>query len=213
MFLRQLIAASLALVFSGCAQAMTFQAGDLPSPVLCGKTCPLVVVAVGTIEASTTAEFEAFMRDWAREKNVVVLLDSVGGGVVAAMELGRVFRRLRYAVAVGAAAPDGAGGARLGEGVCLSACVYAFMGGVRRIVPEGGSLGVHRMVANVDSGFLGLWQKRAFDDGSMLGVLADYAKSMNVSDEVVVAAESYGSDAMHILSRQEMRDWNLATSR
>jgi hypothetical protein len=213
MIFRLLLAASLAMGLAGPCPAMTFRAGDLPSPALCGKTCPLVVVAAGTIESATPAEFETFMLDWAHEKNVVVLLDSAGGGVVAAMELGRAFRRMRYAVAVGAPAFDDRGGVTLGDGACFSACVYAFMGGVRRIAPATGQLGIHKMFADVGGGFLGLGRKRAFDDGGMRDLLSDYARSMNVNDALVAAAESYQSESMHVVSREELRAWNLATQR
>ena len=216
MFHRFSPALAAALVMSGFvaahpASAMAFRAGEMPDPLLCGKTCPLVVVAAGTIDSSTPRAFETFMRDWAGEKNVVVLLDSVGGGVVAAMELGRYIRSRHYGVAVGAPASDGAGGARLGPGECFSACVYAFMGGVRRIVPDNSRLGIHRMFADVDAP-LGM-TKRTFDNGSLLGVLEDYATSMNVSADLVAATENYGSDTMHILTRDELAAWKLTTPR
>ena len=138
---RFVLAMLTALVLASPASAMAFRAGEMPDPVLCGRTCPLVVAAVGTIDEATPREFENFMRDWAGEKNVIVLLDSVGGRVVAAMELGRFFRRMHYGVVVGSPEPDGRGAARLGHGRCFSACVYAFMGGVRRIVPESSQVG------------------------------------------------------------------------
>ena len=60
----------------------------------------------------------------------VVSLASNGGEVDAAMELGRVLRKLGVSTVV----PEGEN--------CLSSCVFAFMGGDRRTVA--GSLGIHR---------------------------------------------------------------------
>ena len=68
----------------------------------------------------------------------VVLLDSQGGYVIASMELGRVFRRIGAATVV--------------ANQCLSACVYAFMGGVKRVAPRGALLGIHRMFAEKSQG-------------------------------------------------------------
>lgn len=59
-----------------------------------------------------------------------VSLTGSGGDVDAAMELGRLLRRLGVATFVA------------GGGQCLSSCVFAFMGGDRRTVA--GRIGIHR---------------------------------------------------------------------
>jgi hypothetical protein len=59
-----------------------------------------------------------------------VWLSSIGGDIDAGMELGRLLRRLGVYTLVGK------------DDQCLSACVFAFMGGERRSVT--GRLGIHR---------------------------------------------------------------------
>jgi hypothetical protein len=60
----------------------------------------------------------------------VVLLSSEGGDMDASMEIGRIFRKLGIYTLIGK------------SDQCLSACVFAFMGGERRVVA--GQLGIHR---------------------------------------------------------------------
>ena len=54
--------------------------------------------------------------------------------------------------------------------------------------------------------------KRSFADGSMVAVLKRYAQRMGVNPALVGAAESLPPDAVHVLSREEMRRWSFATS-
>lgn len=66
-----------------------------------------------------------------KERPVMLLLDSRGGDVEAAVHLARRIRALGLDTGVS----DG--------DVCVSACVYVLMGGVVRKVDEGALLGVH----------------------------------------------------------------------
>ncbi|MCC2096916.1 MAG: hypothetical protein KDJ29_08485, partial [Hyphomicrobiales bacterium] len=114
----------------------------------CGKACRVVVLADGAIDNSSPIRFEALVREnlGAKPKGLTVLIRSPGGFVIAAAKLGLLFRRYNVTVAVASAGAMNLRTRKIGLGpaTCISACVYAFMGGRKRVVPQGGSLVLHR---------------------------------------------------------------------
>jgi hypothetical protein len=208
------LAAPLAGGLAGAAQAssMTFRLESLGGA--CRGGCPVAIVAEGQITNSTPGEFLAFLRTNAgnRDLRTVVFLNSEGGYVVASMELGQIFRRIGAATVVARLSPSYGGGGRFLSANCLSACVYAFMGGRKRVAPQGSALGIHRMFANqvVDSGFLGDGTVvRRYDNGSMAAQLMAYSARMGVSRELILAAEH--TPALRQVTSSEMSRWNLAS--
>jgi hypothetical protein len=195
------------------AGSMTFRVEAL-SEGNCGARCPHVIVADGVIETSTPQDFVDFLRSGADDKRLkrIVFFNSRGGNVVASMAFGHILRELRIAGVVGRFHSDGDAGPYTGE--CLSACVYALMGAVRRVAPPGSEVALHRMsiVENEGEGLFGQRAKRSFADAPMVAVLARYARQMGVNPGLVQAAESLPPDTMHVLSPEEMRRWSLAVS-
>jgi hypothetical protein len=181
----------------------------------CGARCPRVIVAEGVIEEDTPQTFIAFLQSIAAVPDLrdVIVLNSPGGRVVASMRLGAALRQLRAAVIV----------ARFGNddtlelpsaGQCMSACVYAMMGGVRRIVPPESRLGIHRMSSQDTSvsfgrAFAPAATSYASDD--MVDALAGYAAQMGVSPTVIRVAERIPPQDIHIVSPAELRRWHLAS--
>ncbi|MCI4678457.1 hypothetical protein K9U39_04325 [Rhodoblastus acidophilus] len=164
----------------------------------CRAHCPRVIVAQGQIANSTPDDFLAFLRENIRNRDLrtVVLLNSQGGYVMASMELGRMFRRIGAATVV--------------AHKCLSACVYAFMGGIKRVAPRGTYLGIHRMFANTSDGIFDE-TRRVYDDGSMAGMLMRYSARMGVSRDLVRYAEHVSSQTIHFVTSAEMARWRLAS--
>ena len=184
----------------------------------CGSHCPLAIVADGEITDSTPDEFVAFVRANARSRNVrsVVLLNSPGGKVVASMELGRVFRKVGAATVVARAVSDSEGHSHLAAGRCFSACVYALMGGRKRVVPAQSLVGVHRMFAleaGADPAGGGGGARWRFDNGDMRNTLSRYSQSMGVSRELIATAERTPTETLHLLSPSEVARWRLGSTR
>jgi hypothetical protein len=128
------------------AQAMTFKLVSLGGH--CGAACPQVIAAEGEIQKNAGEDFIAFLREASQTDRLrnIVFIHSPGGNVVGAMKLGAVFRKAGTAVVV-ARAEEGQGigsDAHFLSAQCLSACVYAIMGGKTRVVPPQSKLGVHR---------------------------------------------------------------------
>jgi hypothetical protein len=197
------------------AGLMTFRVAPLESRD-CGKRCPYVIVADGVIETQTPQAFVDFLKSDAANANLrrIVFFNSRGGNVVASMIFGHILRDLRVAGVVGRFEIRGGSlGPLVGE--CLSACVYALMGAVRRVAPDGSEVGLHRMsiVEGEGGGFLGsAHAMRSFADPPMIAVLKRYARRMGVDPALVRLAESLPPDSVRMLTREEMRRFSLAAS-
>ncbi|NVK20773.1 MAG: hypothetical protein HWE30_18985 [Methylocystaceae bacterium] len=107
-----------------------------------------VIVAEGDITGETPEAFEAFLAtDPFDGFRFVVALHSGGGNLVGGLRLGQMIREAgldtqveHYPVDPSTGEPDRSSV----QGACYSACAIAFLGGVRRVVPEGGQLGFHQ---------------------------------------------------------------------
>ncbi|HTR12155.1 MAG TPA: hypothetical protein VMI72_02590 [Roseiarcus sp.] len=199
---------------AGLADAMTFRV-ELLQAGNCGARCPRVIAADGVIETDTPQAFVAFLKERGDDKSLrrIVFFNSRGGNVVASMVFGHILRALRVAAVVGRFGAEGDPHPYVGE--CLSACVYAMMGAVRRVAPPGSEIALHRMsiIENETGGLFGSSQvKRSFADAPMVSVLKRYARKMGVNPALVAAAESLPPDSMHVLTREEMRHWSFAKS-
>jgi hypothetical protein len=194
--------------------SMTFRVQPLQADG-CGARCPHVIVADGVIDADTPQAFLDFLKAGSDDKALrrVVFINSRGGNVAASMVFGHILRQLRAASVIGRFDSSGQAGPYAGQ--CLSACVYAMMGAVRRVAPLGSEVALHRMSIVVSDG--GGWAgparvTRSFADAPMVAELAKYASRMGVNPALVRAAESLPPDTVRVLTRDEMRRWSFATS-
>ncbi|MER8386689.1 hypothetical protein NKJ46_12210 [Mesorhizobium sp. M0166] len=137
--------------------------------------------------------FEALARSNA---SVAVTLQSPGGNIQKAMELGRLIRRLHLSTAQFRAVE------------CASACSLAFLGGVVRYA-EPGSIGVHR---SSFSGDIPVNTKDAVS--GVQQVTADiitYMIEMGVDPALLQLSLQYDSDDIRYLSRSEMAKYKVVT--
>jgi hypothetical protein len=198
------------------SQPMQFHVAQLRSAD-CGARCPNVVVADGVIEPDTPEVFADFARDAVHTPNMksLMLINSPGGNVVGSMNFGQMLRQLHIAAVV---ASYGSDGFRAGPtpGECVSACVYALMGAVRRVVPEQSRVALHRMSVSESlmptRGHIGTVSRR-FADVQLVDKVAQYARQMGVSPDVVLQAEALDPDHIRSLSAREMQHWRLAGPR
>ncbi|HEY8579560.1 MAG TPA: hypothetical protein VIL72_06710 [Beijerinckiaceae bacterium] len=195
------------------AEPMTFRLADIGDPARCKTRCTQVIVAEGEIAERTPQDFTAFVRAQLRNPNArgVIFLHSPGGRVVAAMQLGHLFRRAGAAVVVARVDGEGMKTAR-----CYSACVYALMGAKKRVIPTGSSVGIHRMFTYERFGGFGQespMETRIYAQSDLVSRLGDYAGMMGVSPELVYTAEKVSPDRVHIVSPQEIRRWRLGSDK
>ncbi len=108
----------------------------------CGETCRTWISAIGTISEHTARDFEAFAND-NNVQGATLVLDSVGGSVLAALELGTLIRRFDMTTTVGKTialpSDDGEARAKLSPAAsCQSMCAFLLLGDARRSGEIGG---------------------------------------------------------------------------
>ena len=216
--LRQLALAFLlvlGLALPARAEGMSFQMVTL-GVGHCRANCPQVIAASGQIDEGSADNFLRFVSDHVRSGAMhgIVLLDSPGGHVVAAMELGQTIRKLGMAVIVARPGAESSLTGDLFSGKCYSACVYALMGGRKRVIPPQSKVGVHRMFnyttnfSVADGGFV---RERYLDDGDMRSKLARYTTAMGVGSGLITLAEHTSPDVIHVLTPGEIARWRLGS--
>ena len=147
----------------------------------------------GYIDSGATDRLAGLMR---REgiRQALVFLNSPGGSLLAAMDLGRLLRMHGFDTNVGRRALDGG---EPGAGVCYSACPFAFAGGVRRSLLPGSALGVHEprnRTPVVDS--------QAFERRVAVDATA-YLEGMGVSPVLATFMAQAPHDTIRLVSRGE----------
>jgi hypothetical protein len=115
----------------------------------CAGKCRQLIAASGMITADTPRQFLAFTRDNPAQ-DATVVLESDGGSVLGALELGRAIRRLGLSTTVGRVIERRTkSGAKLGEinprVDCQSMCTFVLLGGVKRSVPTDARVLVHQI--------------------------------------------------------------------
>ncbi|MBZ9676964.1 hypothetical protein [Mesorhizobium sp. ES1-1] len=130
----------------------------------CEPNCPEWISAEGAIEAGTPAKLKRLLKGL-RPRRLPIIVNSPGGNVDAALQLGRIIRKAKLDIAVGKTSfsrcQPGAVGcpADAGKGVtqlgvasdggamCNSACPLMFAGGTQRLVGRWAYLGVHQITS------------------------------------------------------------------
>ena len=208
------------------AEPMAFELLTIAGPAPCRKgRCTDaevradVISAQGEITNDTAEAFKVFVQQHASDPDFrpLVLLNSPGGTVVGAMKLGLMLRQFGSSVLVARArGTDGSQDLHVVSGYCMSACVYAFFGGKRRIIPPGSHLGIHRMAIYSHSfDFFGGGESttRTYGTGELVDALSAYTKMMGVSPAVIAEAEQIEPEAIHIVTPKEIARWRLGTPR
>ena len=222
-------AASVTVLPVGSARAaepMGFELLTIAGPAPCGRhRCPLsevradVISAQGEITNDTAEAFKAFVERHAGDPDFrpLVLLSSPGGTVVGAMKLGLLLRQFGASVLVArASGGEGSEDLHVVSGYCMSACVYAFFGGKRRIIPPGSHLGIHRMAIYSHSFDLfggGDSTTRTYGSDELVTALSAYTKLMGVNPAAIAEAEQIEPEAIHILTPGEIARWRVGTPR
>jgi hypothetical protein len=184
----------------------------------CEPLCRGFVSAVGTVTSDTPQAFETFAS--AHDlRGATIVLNSGGGSVLDALELGRRWRELGVATMVGAAARLGNGGAsRIAirpEATCESMCVFLLLAGETRTVPDGARVRVHQIWMGDRANNAQAASYSAQDMTTVqrdVGRLAEYTFEMGGSGVLLSLALSVPPwEPLHELSREELVAANLVT--
>jgi hypothetical protein len=170
--------------------------------------------ADGEITSDTPTTFLRFMAD--KQYHPTIYLNSPGENLAAALKLGALIRNagLSTGVAQSVPEPEDPRFDRLVPGKCVSACAYAFLGGVRRSA-EAGEVEVHQF-----------YHEAAFNDPSrklfsaldlsadqfISALVIDYVSRMGADPRVVSIASTTSPGEMHYFNEDELDDlkvrWN-----
>lgn len=186
--------------------------------VACEPDCGWVS-AVGIITGDSPKDFEDFAKGHDLNGKTVVL-DSSGGSVNDAITLGRRFRALKLRTTVGVSMRGrgnrGDYASVAPEAYCESMCVFLLLGGTTRYVPDTAHVRVHQ-----------IWMGDRADDAKAasytaqdlmiverdIGRLAKYTFDMGGAGDLLSLALNVPPwENLHELSRNELRETNLATT-
>jgi len=124
----------------------------------------------------------------------MIVIDSTGGDVYAAMAIGRIFRKARVSVLI--------------SNKCMSSCVFLLAGAVKRWIPDGIPVGIHRpyMADTAKTSFEELQAKT-----TRLGVdVAAYLDAMNIPKALFEHMKSIPSESIKVLSDAELMAYGLS---
>jgi hypothetical protein len=170
-----------------CAAGVTVDEGQ----TYCGKmACLRVDGEIGANDAATLARIESTLRP---RQTIWIKLDSRGGDVASAMEMGRQLRR-HNAIAI---VPENA--------VCLSSCVFLLAGATQRGVF--GQVGIHRPYTTSVAEKTQDQRQQSYSE--MRSAVKVYLAEMNLPDDLFKAMERVGPEQIRILSEDDLSTFGL----
>ena len=132
-----------------------------------------------------------------REVDFHIDVDSQGGEIFAALEIGRIMRAERALISVGRGAS------------CISACVFMLMGAIERHISGDARVGLHRpsLRAPQEGG------PRPGSEDEVVAAIAEqlvlYAQQMNVPRTIIDAMMLVPPDRVELLSASELATYGM----
>lgn len=163
------------LVCAGLASQSMVAAAEITHDKLNGTT--EVIFIDGDI---ASGDVERFRQISLRYPKAFVVLDSDGGLLHPAIEMGKIIKIMGYTTLVDV------------DGVCASACALMWLAGDRRIQSTGGGIGFHAAYVN-ESG-------RPIESGVANALVGNYLTSLGASAKTVVFATTAPPDRLLWLS-------------
>lgn len=167
------------------------------------------ILVSGPIERGDAERFKAYWKENAYDSwNFIISLDSPGGNLLDGLEIGRFLRKVgantevqRYQRPIsGGYYADAVPGAE-----CYSACALAFMGGVERDIPEGGTIGFHQFYGGGGSS-----AAEAMEITQHISALiAGYLRDMGAKPELFELMSGTSPDNMFVPTRDEIAALNV----
>lgn len=176
------------------------------------------IYATGGIDADAASRLNEFVRSRGIAPGTVVAFSSNGGSVVGGMRLGRAIRGLRLKTNVfryaGTATYRGEDGLakpytfdRNDAADCLSACVYAYLGGVQRYLYSNSRLGIHQFHFPTGT------QAAGAEEAQVLSAaIVAYLSQMGVNPTLFSATALFDKNQMRYLSHHEAEDFGLVNN-
>lgn len=173
------------------------------------------IVLEGEIDPAAPGRVEAALKK-VGPAGADVYIDSPGGNLFAGMEIGRLLRRARAKTHVGTLAVDpsraaltrlaGRPAVKVLPGYCYSACSLAFLGGIRRSVPQGSAYGVHRFSSGPG------WESDVKTSQVAAAAVTAYIRDMGADPRLFDLMLGKASSGIRTLSTRELLRLRVVTS-
>ncbi|MEM8656616.1 MAG: hypothetical protein AAGF22_00855 [Pseudomonadota bacterium] len=168
---------------------------DMPSQLTITSESSDTVSLRGAIAPGDGARISSELR---LSKPSVVTLDSVGGSVTDALEIGRSLRSLGVETQI------------IDEAVCFSACPYIFVGGTTRVVAETGRLGVHQHSVGSSTILPAFLVTQEIQSGQ--AEVLEHLDGMGIDLRIMGPVLATPADEIYILTQTELEDWNVIST-
>jgi hypothetical protein len=132
-----------------------------------------------------------------------VYFNSPGGSLLAGMAIGRFLRERGFDTHVGTRTSNVR---RPADGVCYSACPFAYAGGVQRSLRKGSVLGVHRARNRVPLADDEAFERRVQADATR------YLLEMGASPQLAELMRKVPAGRIRVLTREEATEFGLVNS-
>lgn len=156
----------------------------------------------GTIDAGSAVRFRAELATY-REYITRIALDSPGGSVNDALDIGRAIREAGLGTSVAAGA------------LCASSCPLILSGGVTRQAADTAAIGVHQIYASVTAATMPASLRAAgaamSDAQKTTASITRYLTESGVDPAIWLHALETPPDRLYYLSTQELLGYKLAT--
>jgi len=154
--------------------------------------CQKMVVAQGLINKESYAQFKEFTKDL--PAGTWIVLTSPGGNLMNGMQMGAHIREKRFNTTIGNTDHSPAD--------CLSACAYAFLGGLTRTLPANSRLGLHQ--------FRGLDNAISTEDTQKLStILAKYIDAMGIDRRILDIAQMTSANQVSVLTPEQIKQFKI----
>jgi hypothetical protein len=174
------------------------------------------ISAEGEITNSTADEFETFLNTEGLKKyRFTVVLNSDGGSLYGGLELGKKIRENKLPTSIGRSIVDGNLGSghtyTTTPGKCLSACAFAFLGGVTRSA-KSGELGIHQFyrdyaISNPNSKIFDARDLQS--QQAITGQLVAYTSFMGIDPSFIAKSSSTPPTSMYFLTNNDLVDMKI----
>ncbi len=169
-FMDAIRSAMLALVGASLAIAAPTRAADIRTQIIEGST---IILVDGSIEDGDQSRF---MRISDANPGAIVVLNSEGGALIPALQIGLSIRMNEQVTAV------------LDGDLCASSCALIWLGGTRRFLQSNGQVGFHAGYRN-ETGM-------SLEDGVANALIGRYLTQLDFPTEAVVFATAAPPDRL-----------------
>ncbi len=155
--------------------------------------CQQMIIAVGIITKDTPKQFTDFSRQF--PAGTYVLFSSKGGMLDSGLMIGKRIREAKFNTIIG--------NTEYSSADCLSACAYAFFGGVIRKLPPTAHLGLHHYYSKTQ--VLDMEQQQRINQS-----LIRYLEMMGIDPRLLEYANSAKSTNMTYVTERQAKEYKIS---